>query len=528
MTALIPSNLKSLVARLMLAVLAVAMSGSVFGQADACTSDLDGDGIVAGADLALVLGSWGPCKNCDGDVNGDHAVDGVDLAFVLTRWGGKCAPIITAVSPEGGPAVGGVDVTIMGSHLANPSAVRFGTSEATILGSEEDSIRVRLPAQLQGAVAVYVETVGGISHPAQFAYFDPPSVNALSPTFGEPSGGSTVTISGSGFYGAASVTFGGVPAPLVTVISATALTAVTPSGVSGAASVLVSTPSGTAVAPSPFAFVHVPAWSTLLEAMPDPNVVIDGSLRNAITATQLAWRVRHIASGVEMVLVPSGSFAMGCSASLAAQCGRDESPVHAVTLSQPCYLGRFEVTQQQWTTAMGSNPSHFRNFPESPFHPVESVGWNRVQVFLAATGLRLPTEAEWEFACRAGTQTAFHGSSAFPHGTGEDDLAQHIAWFERNSEGRTHVVGTRAANSLGLFDMSGNVAEWVADYYASDFYATSPSVNPIGPPLGNGFRVFRGGYFGSPANELRSSFRSNENPFDTGFTILGFRVAKNP
>jgi formylglycine-generating enzyme required for sulfatase activity len=76
--------------------------------------------------------------------------------------------------------------------------------------------------------------------------------------------------------------------------------------------------------------------------------------------------------------------------------------------------------------------------------------------------------------------------------------------------------------------MSGNVAEWVADYYASDFYATSPSVNPIGPPLGNGFRVFRGGYFGSPANELRSSFRSNENPFDTGFTILGFRVAKNP
>ena len=131
------------------------------GQADACTSDVDGDGIVAGADLALVLGNWGPCKTCDGDVNGDHFVGGVDLAFVLTRWSGTCAPTVTDITPSAGPLAGGVDVAISGNHLLNPSGVTFGGTSAIIVSSTRTSVTAIAPALPGGAAAVVVTTRGG-------------------------------------------------------------------------------------------------------------------------------------------------------------------------------------------------------------------------------------------------------------------------------------------------------------------------------------------------------------------------------
>lgn len=273
----------------------------------------------------------------------------------------------------------------------------------------------------------------------------------------------------------------------------------------------------------------VPSWATLIEFAPDPAVVTDANLRNAIIATGLAWRVRDNASQIEMLLVPPGTFNMGCSPSNDFDCYHDEKPVHAVTLTCPFYIGRYEVTQAQWTARMGSNPSSFvaaNGYPGSDERPVEMVSWNMIQDFLAATGLRLPTEAEWEFACRAGTTTAFHGGPGFPNGTNDDALVGDIAWLSANSGAQTHAVGGKAANALGLHDMSGNVWEWVNDWYAVGAYTSNLPVNPQGPSTGT-LRVLRGGSWPNISYFVRSSNRLNYPPglMEGSF---GFRVARAP
>ena len=276
-------------------------------------------------------------------------------------------------------------------------------------------------------------------------------------------------------------------------------------------------------------------WAEVLEFAPDPAVVTNPSLRSAILATGLPWRVRDNGSGIEMLLVPPGTFNMGCSRSVVYGCGFDESPVHSVTLTNAFYIGRYEVTQAQWTAKMGSNPSYFSNLPDSPNRPVEQVSWNTVQGFLAATGLRLLTEAEWEYAYRAGTTTAFHGWTGFPSGTNNDALAGDIAWYSGNNgpccSGPTYgtkVVGTRAASALGLHDMSGNVWEWLNDRYSSTYYASSPSINPTGPATGSN-RVVRGGSWDTWGGTLylRSSARDWASPsFSNRYG--GLRVARSP
>ena len=273
-------------------------------------------------------------------------------------------------------------------------------------------------------------------------------------------------------------------------------------------------------------------WATVLEFAPDPAVVTNATLRNAISATGLPWRVRDNASQIEMLLVPPGTFNMGCSASNAYGCNSDENPVHAVTLTNAFYIGRYEVTQAQWTARMGSNPSFFQSASaevpaaEVPNRPVENVSWNTVQGFLTATGLRLLTEAEWEYACRAGTTTAFHSMPGFPNGTNDDSQVGNIAWFGSNSANQTRPVGGKAANALGLHDMSGNVWEWVSDWISSTYYASSPSTNPPGPATGT-LRVLRGGSWTSVSGSLRSSNRNNDAP-GYAFNIYGFRVARAP
>ena len=116
--------------------------------------------------------------------------------------------------------------------------------------------------------------------------------------------------------------------------------------------------------------------------------------------------------------------------------------------------------------------------------PVEAVSWNTIQGFLSATGMRLPTEAEWEYAYRAGTTTAFHGWAGQPAGTNDDSLVGNIAWYSSNSGGQTRPVGGKAANGFGLHDMAGNVWEWVSDWYGSSYYASSPLEDPQGPTSG--------------------------------------------
>jgi formylglycine-generating enzyme required for sulfatase activity len=329
-----------------------------------CTGDLDGSGTVDGADLAVLLGAWGPCPGCVADLNGSGAVDAADLAVLLGQWNGTCTTL---------------------------------------------------------------------------------------------------------------------------------------------------------------------DWATVLEFAPDPAVVTDANLRNAIIATGLAWRVRDNASQIEMLLVPPGTFQMGCSPSDQWGCDFNESPVHTVTLTCPFYIGRYEVTQAQWQAKMGSNPSFFvaaNGYPGSNDRPVETVSWTTIQGFLSATGLRLPTEAEWEYAYRAGTTTAFHSGPGFPNGTNNDLILGNIAWYGDNSGNQTHFVGGKAANALGLHDMSGNVWEWVNDWYSSTYYASSPAVNPPGPASGPG-RVLRGGSWGSGSFNLRSSDRVYATPGGT-FISYGFRVARAP
>ena len=279
--------------------------------------------------------------------------------------------------------------------------------------------------------------------------------------------------------------------------------------------------------------VTVPSWATLVEAMPDPAVVTDSALRAAIRVSGLAWRVRDNGTNIEMLLIPSGTFSMGCSASNLYGCFSNENPKHQVTLTNSFYMGRYEVTQSQWVAKMGSNPSFFvpaNGYSSDTTKPVESLSWDMIAStggFMPLTGLRLPTEAEWEYAYRAGTITAFHSYPAQPTGFNDDTLLGNIAWFNPVGGSQTHAVGGKYANALGLHDMSGNVLEWCEDWYSSLYYASSPLINPTGPTTGTS-HVLRG--FSPTAYEsshyCRSSYRRGVY-FGTP-EFLGFRVARNP
>ena len=360
--------------------------------------------------------------------------------------------------------------------------------------------------------------------------YDPPTLTAVAPASGSVGGGTLITLTGTNLLGASSVTVGGVAASSVQVVNATTVTALTPAGTAGAASVAVTTPHGTATLSNAFTYIAatVPAWATLIEAAPDPAVIYDEAQRAAIIATGLAWRVRDTATQIEMLLIPPGAFQMG-------EVGW-ATPVHQVTLTNAFYLGRYEVTQAQWQATMGSNPSYFvaaNGYPNSDSRPVEQVSWNTIQGFLSATGMRLPTEAEWEYACRAGTTTAYHGWPANPSGTNDNNQVGNIAWDGANScepskEGpincATQPVGMLRANGFGLHDMSGNVWEWVKDWHGS--YSADSQTNPQGPSSGS-HRVRRGGSWVSDTDYVRSSYRSDYTPGSSNGNI-GFRVSRTP
>lgn len=214
---------------------------------------------------------------------------------------------------------------------------------------------------------------------------------------------------------------------------------------------------------------------------------------------------------IEYIRIPGGTFRMGSNSS------DDVKPVHEVTV-RSFELGNYEVTQGQWKAVMGSNPSYFKECGDGC--PVEQVSWNDVQEFmrkLNAKGngctYRLPTEAEWEYACRSGGKDEKY--------CGGSDVDA-VAWYDDNGGSKTHPVGQKAPNGLGLYDMSGNVREWVSDWYEGNYYANSPRDNPQGPSGGSG-RVFRGG---SVFNAyVLSSVRSYDAPGDHD-GALGFRLAR--
>jgi formylglycine-generating enzyme required for sulfatase activity len=494
--------------------------------------------IAASAVLALSAISLSPAitpaaaQSCSGDNNNDGIVDGIDLATVLGAWG-SCPGVVTSVIPGHGSNLGGTQITINGTNLSGTTAVKIGGVNCTSLQVLSPTVvKAVTPAGTIGDAPISIVSSNATSlAPTPFTYVLQ-SITSVSPNNGIYSGGTAITITGTFLSGATIVKVGGVPATNVVAVNSTTVTAVTPAGSVGAASVEVTGAKGTTTATNAFLYIAivVPTWATLLEAFPDPAVVTDANLRAAIMASGFAWRVRDNAANIEMLLVPGGTFMMGCSASTQNVCASDESPTHQVTLTQAFYIGKTEVTQAQWLAKMGSNPSSYSGSSDSPSRPVENVSWNMVQPFCTQTGLRLPTEAEWEYAYRAGTTTAFHSMPGYPNGFNDDSLLGNIAWYVSNSGSTTHAVGGKSANGYGLHDMSGNVWEWCNDWYSNTYYASSPATNPMGPKTGTG-RSFRGGsfYFDSGNSyHCRSSCRLTFGTPNYTYESIGFRVARNP
>ena len=226
--------------------------------------------------------------------------------------------------------------------------------------------------------------------------------------------------------------------------------------------------------------------------------------------------------GIQFALVPAGSFMMGAHEF---EGGNDnEKPQHKVTISRPFYLGIYEVTQEQWLKVTGSNPSEF----QARNKPVETVSWEDIQVFIRKLNkmentdkYRLPTEAEWEYAARAGTDTTYC--------YGDDPDAEQLynyGWYGGNGGSKTKIVGRLKPNAWGLYDMHGNVWEWVQDWYAENYYSNSPSTDPEGPSSGS-YRVARGGHWGGSADYCRSASRNIYPPGDRS-KFLGFRLLRTP
>jgi formylglycine-generating enzyme required for sulfatase activity len=482
---------------------------------------------VAACTASLAVSVAAHAQGCSSDINGDGRVDGADLATVLSNWG-TCPATISSVSPAQGSVLGGTVITLTGTGLAATGAVTVGGAPCTaVTVLSPTQVRATTPPGSAGEAPIAVTTPAGTSLASQPFTYVMQSVSSISPSSGAYQGGTAITITGQYLAGTTSVTIGGVPATNVVAVSSTTVTAVTPPGSVGAANVVVTGAKGTVTVPGGFTYlaVQTPTWATLLEAMPDPAVVTDASLRAAISATGWAWRVRDNASQIEMLLIPPGTFDMGCiQGSNNYGCYPWEQPVHTVTLTNAYYIGRYEVTQAQWQAKMASNPSYFQGQADSPSRPVEQVSWNTIQGFLSATGLRLPTEAEWEYACRAGTTTPFHSGPGFPNGTTDDNLVSQIAWFNGNSGGNTWPVGVKAANALGVHDMLGNVWEWCNDWYGG--YSSAAQTNPAGPASGSN-RVVRGGSWNYGSYDVRSSDRYGGAP-DPTYNYVGFRVARAP
>ena len=218
---------------------------------------------------------------------------------------------------------------------------------------------------------------------------------------------------------------------------------------------------------------------------------------------------------LDLVLVRPGSFMMGDEKG-----GDDEKPVHKVAITKPFYIGQYKVTQQQWEAVMGSNPSSAKD----PKNPVERVNWDDCQEFLKKLNAKLgdktvkfalPTEAQWEYSCRAGKTTPYS------FGDKETDLGRY-AWFLDNSKGKIHPVGEKRANAWGLYDMHGDAWEWCADWYDKAYYKTSPASDPTGPASGT-FRVCRGSNWESMAPDCRCGFRLFSVPSER-FPYLSLRV----
>ncbi|MEW6235721.1 MAG: formylglycine-generating enzyme family protein [Candidatus Omnitrophota bacterium] len=220
------------------------------------------------------------------------------------------------------------------------------------------------------------------------------------------------------------------------------------------------------------------------------------------------------AKPLEMALIRTGiDFEMGSKKLDDTDAKADEEPKHWVKITKDFYLGKYEVTQAQWKALMGSNPE--LDIGVGMNYPVYYVSWDECQIFiqklcqLGQGTFRLPTEAEWEYACRAGAKTRFYWGNDPNY-----SLIDEYAWYKNNSVEKTHEVGTKKPNAWGLYDMSGNVWEWCQDWYDKNWYKGKDSIteiDPKGPDVGSD-RIARGGAYSSDPTKLRSACRYSWKP----------------
>jgi hypothetical protein len=232
-----------------------------------------------------------------------------------------------------------------------------------------------------------------------------------------------------------------------------------------------------------------------------PKTGVPETPENPLTVVPINY---DIINELEFVLIPAGEFDMGS---------------HHVTITKPFYMGKYEVTQKQWGAIMGYNPSWAEDCDECP---IDSVTWSEIQIFIAELNeiegtdkYRLPTEAEWEYAARAGTTS--------PYPFGDESKIDEYIWYGRNAYGKSHPVGLLKPNPWGLYDMHGNIREYVNDYYGD--YPEEDVVDPKGPSSGPG-NVYRGGYYTNSAGLCRSDSRYYY-PDETADLGTGFRLAKS-
>jgi formylglycine-generating enzyme required for sulfatase activity len=266
------------------------------------------------------------------------------------------------------------------------------------------------------------------------------------------------------------------------------------------------------VAPIAAAFLPWPIFADELAVVDSPEKAVAVQQAAAVKLGKPAEWSNSI--GMKFRLVPAGEFVMGSAG------GEADATTHRVRLTQPFYMGCFEVTREQWETVTGKKHSDF--FP-GPDMPMNLITWYDATSFIKALSkqeaveYRLPTEAEWEFAARAGSATAY------PTGDTEQELAK-AGWYAGNDGGTLHPVGQKVANAFGLHDMNGNAWEWCEDFYDANYYAVSPVENPAGPALSTyRYRVLRGGAAFFDANYCRSTTRNYYQDSRTT-KLIGFRI----
>jgi formylglycine-generating enzyme required for sulfatase activity len=258
------------------------------------------------------------------------------------------------------------------------------------------------------------------------------------------------------------------------------------------------------------------AWCEVLVAEPDPAVVTDSATRSRISATKLPWKVRDRKTGMIMLLVPPGDFEMGSPPDEPRR-GTNEHQHHA-SISKAFYLGQTEVTQDEWKRMRGGNPAQFTGGE----NPVEQVSWNDCQAFCSSAGMRLPTEVEWEYACRAGTQTPyFSGAASNPDEINYDGSLPYGGGPKGVYRERTVECGSLPHNPWGFREMHGNVWEWCQDAFEIEAARVQSGRE------GTGQRVVRGGSWYDDAINCRSASRLEMSP---GYTsnLIGFRAARTP